>query len=89
MSIMIYGNEKIYNVGGESKVQVMNLPGLISEPTSCKVVSATSSDQFLLGAPDDVWLDLTKSKSLSNKSNFVDLKQGLSRTILGHKLTSC
>lgn len=30
MSIMISGNEKLYNVGGESKFQVMNLAGLIS-----------------------------------------------------------
>lgn len=89
MSIMINGNEKIYNVGGESRVQVKDLAGIISELTSCKVVSAKSSDQFLLGAPDDVWLDLTKSKSLSNKDNFVDLKEGVYRTILWHKLTSC
>jgi UDP-glucuronate decarboxylase len=88
MSILINGKEKIYNVGGESRVQVKDLAELISELTSCKVISAKSSDQFLSGAPDDVWLDLTKSKNLSNKNEFVDLKEGLSRTILWHKLMS-
>jgi hypothetical protein len=33
------------------------------------------------GAPDDVWLDLTRTVELSHKQDFVSLDDGLARTV--------
>jgi hypothetical protein len=45
-----------------------------------------SDDHSLSGAPDDVWLDLSKTLSLAKKLDFISLHEGLRRTLEWQKL---
>jgi nucleoside-diphosphate-sugar epimerase len=81
LSIIKTGTDDIYNVGGISRLQISDLAQKICEITGATLIVPSVSDQFLKGAPDDVWLNLEKVLELSNKVDFVDIMEGLQRTI--------
>ncbi len=81
----IHGDSDIYNIGGKSRVQVRNLARLIGEFTGSKVEIPDDSEDFFVGAPDDVWLDLSKISKISNLDSLVTLEEGLRRTIAWRK----
>jgi nucleoside-diphosphate-sugar epimerase len=80
------GTDDIYNVAGNSRVKIIELAKLISELTGCELDIPESDDHSLSGAPDDVWLDLSKTLSLAKKLDFISLHEGLRRTLEWQKL---
>jgi len=79
------GLDDIYNVAGKSRVSILELAKLVAELTNSELKVPENSNGSLKGAPDDVWLDLDKTLSLSNKSEFISLKLGLQNTIKWQK----
>ncbi|HVU06295.1 MAG TPA: NAD-dependent epimerase/dehydratase family protein [Candidatus Paceibacterota bacterium] len=78
--ILLSGKEFVYNVGGESKTTIAELAAKIGGIAGAPV-KAGASAQALGGAPEDVWLDLSKAKKEFSKTDFVGLDAGLARTI--------
>lgn len=83
--IALLGTEPVYNVGGESKTTIADLAKLIGAKAGAPV-TAPASAQTMSGAPEDVWLDLSKVKKEFNKSDFVPLETGIDRTIAWQRI---
>ncbi|MEK7607404.1 MAG: NAD-dependent epimerase/dehydratase family protein [Patescibacteria group bacterium] len=79
-NILLEGHDSVYNVGGESKVTIAELAQKIGKYLAVPV-KIPQNDHSVSGAPEDVWLDLTKIKKEFKKTNFVSLDEGLSKTI--------
>lgn len=77
----IHGKELIYNVGGISKISIIDLAKLIAKITDSDLSIPDMRGSYLSGAPVDVSLDLSKILTLKNNSNFIGLDEGLKRTI--------
>ncbi len=86
IGILMFGNEKIYNVGGESRTSVLGLANLIAEKTGASVVIPQTADGGQAGSPIDVRLDLYRIKSLIGKNHFMSLDEGIQRTINWYNL---
>jgi nucleoside-diphosphate-sugar epimerase len=85
LNVLDKGANDIYNVAGNSRVSILDLARLIAELTNVKVNLPENSNNSLKGAPEDVWLDLKSTLSLSNKSEFVSLRIGVQNTIKWQK----
>lgn len=85
MHILFKGNMGVYNVGGESRTTILELAKLIADITNSRLVEPESNGESDHSAPDDVWMDIERVKTLSDKSNFVRLRDGLERTIAWRK----
>ena len=79
--ILLFGKEPIYNVGGFSSVTIAELAGKIGTALNVPVTFPDKKNEGLTGAPLDVALDMTKVKNEFNKTEYVSLDDGLSRTI--------
>jgi len=79
-NILLFGKDAIYNVGGESRITVAGLAKLIARETGASVIFPKNSSD-LRGAPEDVYLDLSKVKQELNKHQFVSLEEGIRITI--------
>lgn len=71
-----------YNVGGKSKVSVMELAQKIGSYLNVPVALGSKS---LIGAPEDVSLDMSRIEQAFNKRSYVSLDEGLKQTIEWHK----
>lgn len=83
--ILNSGHEDIYNVGGNSRVTILELANLIASNTNSYVEFVEDKNDGVKGAPDDVWLDMSRTLSLVKKSEFVSLSHGLDKTIKWQK----
>lgn len=83
--ILNSGHEDIYNVGGNSRVTILELANLIASYTNSYVEFVEDKNDGVKGAPDDVWLDMARTLSLVKKSEFVSLSCGLDNTIKWQK----
>jgi UDP-glucuronate decarboxylase len=81
INIVMKGKERIYNVGGESKVTILELAEKIAAKTGATIRLPVNSNSSQLGAPVDVSLDLERIKSLAEKKHFVSLSTGLDHTL--------
>lgn len=79
-NILLFGKDAIYNVGGQSRITIAELAKLIARETGVSVIFPKKSLDNT-GAPDDVYLDLTKVKKEFNKHQFVSLEDGIKATI--------
>lgn len=86
-SILLAGKEPVYNVGGESKITIKKLAELIAQIMKVPVSIPDSSKNSVAGAPAEVALDTTKVQKEFNKTQYVDLQDGLSRTIAWYQNT--
>ncbi len=75
------GKESIYNVGGISRIRIRDLAKLICDLTGSELISPLSDSHGLKGAPSDVWLDIHKITDLNKKRNFIEIEEGVKRTI--------
>jgi nucleoside-diphosphate-sugar epimerase len=75
------GETGVFNVGGESRIQILELANLVGELAGAEVVLPETLATIAPGAPDDVWLNLSKIKEISRDRNLVKLEEGLMRTI--------
>ncbi len=78
--ILLFGKDTIYNVGGNSRVTIAELAKLIAKETGVDIHFPENSAE-LTGAPEDVYLDLTKVKEEFGKHEFVSLDKGIKNTI--------
>ena len=84
-SILNSGLDDVYNVGGNSRTSILELANLIANSTNSHVEFVEDKISGLKGAPDDVWLDMTRTLSLVKKSKFVSLNYGIENTIKWQK----
>lgn len=83
-NVLLFGKDTIYNVGGISRTTIANLAKLIAEITKVPVIFPKKQSE-VLGAPDDVYLDLDKIQQEFNKDEFVSLEEGIKITIKWQK----
>jgi nucleoside-diphosphate-sugar epimerase len=81
ISILKRGQAPIYNVGGISRVSIAELASKVALLTKAKLTVPVKSESFLSSAPSDVWLDLSRISDISETTSFVDINDGLLRTI--------
>ena len=81
LSIIKRGQYPIYNVGGISRLSIAELARKVAFLTKAKLNIPTEMESFLSSAPNDVWLDLARISEISETTAFVDIEDGLSRTI--------
>ncbi|MCX5699130.1 MAG: NAD-dependent epimerase/dehydratase family protein [Candidatus Omnitrophica bacterium] len=85
-NILFRGSDAIYNVGGSSKITIRELAQKIGGYLKVPVTYPASVLEGLIGAPEDVFLDMSKAEHEFNKKEYVDLTQGLRKTIEWQKL---
>ncbi len=78
--ILFFGRESIYNVGGISKIKIKNLAGKIGGILKVPVVRP-DKNLSVIGASDEVELDLSRIRKEFKKNKFIDLDRGLRKTI--------
>lgn len=84
-NVLLFGKDNIYNVSGISRTTIAKLAQLIAEETEVPVIFPKKQSK-VLGAPDDVYLDLNRIKQEFNKHDFVPLKEGIKSTIKWQKI---
>jgi nucleoside-diphosphate-sugar epimerase len=79
-SILLRGRETVYNVGGEATTTIADLARAIASLAKARAI-LPQVDAGVAGAPDDVRLDLTRTREEFGKRDYVSLGEGLARTI--------
>jgi len=79
-NILLNGKEAIYNVGGHSKTTIGELAQKIGNYMDVPVIFPETGST-LSGAPEDVSLDMSKAETEFNKKAYINLDEGLKRTI--------
>lgn len=79
--ILLEGKDAVYNVGGISSTTIAGLAQLIGELLNVPVQIPLETSAGIMGAPDDVRLDLTKFVNEFGPIAFVDFSKGVARTI--------
>lgn len=83
--VLLTGKEIIYNAGGLSRITIGELARQIGRYMRVPVVFPQEARE-LSGAPDDVYLDMTKVEREFGKKEYVPLDEGLMRTIEWQKV---
>jgi UDP-glucuronate decarboxylase len=81
IEILISGDDELYNVGGESRVQIVELAKIVASLTNATLITPTEVGNFQIGAPDDVSLNLTRVKRIWHEGEFTNLITGIGNTI--------
>jgi nucleoside-diphosphate-sugar epimerase len=79
--ILLEGKDAIYNIGGISTTTISDLSRLIGRRLNVPVYIPSETNLGILGAPDDVRLDLTKFINEFGPVSFIDFQTGVNRTI--------
>jgi nucleoside-diphosphate-sugar epimerase len=80
INIMSAGKELVYNVGGHQPITIKQLAEMIGQQLNVPVI-IPESNQELEGAPSQVTLSLDKYINEFPDTEFLDIKQGIARTI--------
>lgn len=80
LNILAHGKEQVYNVGGPALNSIRELALTIGEIVGVPVVFPNVENK-IAGAPQALNLDITRLQTEINKKSFVDLNEGLRRTI--------
>ena len=83
--VLLFGKEHVYNVGGESRTTIRELAHKIGNYLKVRVQFPKDAAD-MAGAPDDVYLDLTKALKEFGKNKYVSLDEGLANTIEWQKI---
>ena len=75
----------VYNVGGRSRVTIAELAQAVAALLDVPAVIPDSDDGAMAGAPSEVALDIDRYCREFGKPAFVDLQDGLARTIAWHR----
>jgi len=82
--IIMNGKERLYNVGGVTSCKISELAYLIAN--ICKVpVVIPKTEVGIVGAPENVLIDISRILMEYNKKKFIGLEEGLNRTINWYK----
>jgi UDP-glucuronate decarboxylase len=79
--VLLAGKQPVYNVGGISNTTVYELAQIIGELVGVPVRLPPALGDGMAGAPESVSLDLTRFSQEFGVRPFVDLKQGILKTI--------
>lgn len=85
-NILFRGREAVYNAAGHSGVTILDLAQKIGDYLKAPVTRPAQKPKGLAGAPKEVFLDMSKAEHEFNKKEYVDLTEGLRRTIEWQKL---
>lgn len=84
--ILFKGKELIYNVGGHSKISIVGLAKMIGDNCGVKVITPPEDkNESLVGAPEEVALDMRRTEIEFGKKDYVPLEDGIKRTITWQK----
>ena len=81
LSIMLYGKETLYNVGGDSEVSIKELAELVGSELGVEVIVPKTGDNGLNAAPQTVKMDISRVTDEFDKKQFICIKEGIKRTI--------
>jgi len=79
-NILLHGKKTTYNVGGMSKVSILELAQMIGKILNKKIKVPTISNE-LKGNPKIVNISIDEYQKEFNKKSFIDLNLGLEKTI--------
>jgi UDP-glucuronate decarboxylase len=77
---VLHGTHPVYNIGGHSTLTIGELAQLVGQITGVRVSFPAQSAE-VVGAPEEVRLDLTRSETEFQKTDYVSLENGLQTTI--------
>jgi len=80
-NILLFGENVVYNVSGESKVFIYELANLIGDKINCPVNIPRDNANEMLGNPKLVNLSLNKYFQEFGKKEFISLDEGLNNVI--------
>jgi UDP-glucuronate decarboxylase len=80
IKILFYGRHAVYNVGGHSYTSIAELATMIGKITNVPVVFPSNEIQ-VAGSPEILRLDLSRVETEFGKIAYVELEEGLKRTI--------
>lgn len=80
-NVLLKGGDAVYNIGGDSKITIGDLAKKIGKHMNVPVVFPENTENSVVGAPEDVSLDMSKVKSEFKKTKFISLDDGLAKTI--------
>lgn len=83
--ILLNGKDDIYNVAGNSKTTIRELAMMIGSYLNVPVNFPGNTNHALAGSPENVFLDLSKTKNEFHKDSYVNLSEGLQKTIRWQK----
>jgi len=86
MNILLRGKHEVYNVAGMSDVSIRSLANIIAELTQTKATFPEATNLGDASAPAWVRSDISLYRAEFGKDRFVDLVDGLTRTINWQKL---
>lgn len=85
INILFFGKKELYNVGGVKKHSILDLAKHVAE--ELEVPFAYKKDKKNnKGAPNHVQIDISKYKKEFKNIKFTNLKNGLKKTIVWHKI---
>jgi nucleoside-diphosphate-sugar epimerase len=79
-NIILNGTQAVYNVGGHSVASVADIAKKVGELTGAEVVIPTGAADRT-GGPQTVRLDLSRVETEFGKTDYINLDEGLARTI--------
>jgi len=85
LSIVSSGKKIVYNVGGESTLNIADLAKIIAKKTKSKIV-IPNNDNFDIGAPKNVKMNIQRIKKEFNYKKFISLDKGLNDTIKWYQI---
>lgn len=80
IKILFCGKQAVYNVGGHLYTSIAELAKMIGEITNVPVVFPSNEIQ-VAGSPEILQLDLSRVETEFGKAEYVELEEGLKRTI--------
>jgi len=81
LNLIIKSKHSFYNVGGESTLTIKGLAEKIGQKLNSKVFLPENLTSGIDGAPDHVELNLNRIKDEYGLTQFIDIDEGLKRTI--------
>jgi UDP-glucuronate decarboxylase len=79
-NILLFGKEKLYNVGGDSKITILDLAKTIGVMMNKEVTTPESSNE-LIGNPKVVNISTKRYKDEFGENKLVNINDGLTKTI--------
>lgn len=80
LNILFKGTQCVYNVGGDSVITIKDLAMIIARKQGYGIV-AGKVNKPIIGAPDDVRLDISRYENEFGKMKFISLSEGIDKTI--------
>lgn len=83
--VLLYGREGTYNLGGVSRITIVDLARLIAKTLDISVRIPEGTGQAIVGAPVDVFLNMEKMENEFKKNQYVDMETGIANTVSWQK----